>query len=61
MSRCSKCWFYESGYMFNQCNLFGDECFVEPDDCEGFSSEAVSDEDARKLFERIIGVGEEDG
>jgi hypothetical protein len=31
--KCSKCPYYKGGYMWNGCNITGDECFRMLDDC----------------------------
>lgn len=54
MSRCSECFFHESGYMWNRCNLLETEYYAEPDDCTGFSINPVSKEEAEKLYERFV-------
>lgn len=54
MSKCLGCFFHESGYMWNRCNLLETECYAEPDDCTGFSINPVSKEEAEKLYERFV-------
>ena len=54
MSRCLGCFFHESGYMWNRCNLLETEYYAEPDDCTGFSINPVSKEEAKKLYERFV-------
>ena len=31
---CAHCKQYESSYMFNRCNITGDECFFKVDNCD---------------------------
>lgn len=52
---CLGCYFYESGYMWNRCNFFEMEYFCEPEECEAFSVEDIPVEEARKIYERILG------
>ena len=57
MSKCFGCYSYTATYMWNSCDYFECECFIEPDDCLAFSIDGnIPAENEALLYEQTCGV-----
>lgn len=57
MSKCFGCYSYTATYMWNSCDYFECEYFIEPDDCLAFSIDGnIPAENEALLYEQTGGV-----